>query len=71
MKALPLTIQKLLPMQNKLLTNKQRDKRADRRTNGHTDGQTDGPKTICPRSIDAGGIKKPNLSKLLFPRITK
>ena len=27
---------------------------ADKQTNKRTDGQTDGPKTICPRSIDAG-----------------
>ena len=31
---------------------------ADRQTDGRTDRQTDVCKTICPGSIDAGGIKR-------------
>ena len=35
------------------------------RTNKQTDQQTDGPKTICPQSIDGGGIKPKHFLHLL------
>ena len=35
------------------------------RTNKQTDQQTNGPKTICPQSIDGGGIKTKTFSALV------
>ena len=42
----------------KVFADKQPVERTDGRTHGQTDGQKNRPKTICPRSIDAGEHKK-------------
>ena len=50
---------------NILRTNNRTDGRRDRQTDRQTDRKTDGSKTICPRSIDAGGGGKRKLKTAL------